>query len=670
MKDLKRWFVTLLIPLFTALSLSAGELRFKDCYASWDEKELKVGNARFERTWACGSQGLKATSFVIKGDSSVTLAQDSKSGNKGERLEVKAVKGKRSVVGSEGIKLDVVVKGADQRLLMWLYPEAGGVLMQQVSGKVVSKDSSKKVVTTGSESATKAGKSKSIAGADTLKFKSIHLRVNEIELMDQTDRHDELFFEREWLLMLNEAGFDIRGCVLNVEDMISGCGAAFVKFAPLPHARHDKKSIDFKVDPRRNSVSAMLGEAPLAVISYRGGRIGFTKAMHDFQRCLRNYRVGRDGLFLSNTWGDRSRDARIKEAFLLKEVAAGAKLGVDIVQIDDGWQKGRSANSVASRGKGVWNGYWAADPEFWNADPERFPNGLECVVDAAKKKGMHFGLWFGPDSSNSASNWKKDADHLLNFYKMGVSYFKIDSMKSHDATSLNNQRAMFDRMLEGSGGNMVFDLDVTAEIRPGYFGLPDIGPLFVENRYTDFHRYWPHQTLRNLWELAQVVDPVRLRMELLNNTRCVEKYKGDPLAPALYRPDALFAITMMASPLGWFEVSNLPAEYVKQMQPLVATWKKERVRMHGGNIVPVGSVPDGVSWTGFASVAAGNSGGYVLLFRELNKDPEFELSLDGLFDGKFRTEVIGGRGEAKLDDGELEVEIPEKLDYIWVKLTK
>ena len=59
----------------------------------------------------------------------------------------------------------------------------------------------------------------------------------------------------------------------------------------------------------------------------------------------------------------------------------------------------------------------------------------------------------------------------------------------------------------------MFDLDVTAEIRPGYFGLPDIGTLFVENRYAKHCSWWPHQTLRNLWSLAEVVDPVRLRME-------------------------------------------------------------------------------------------------------------------------------------------------------------
>ncbi|MFO7937408.1 MAG: alpha-galactosidase [Kiritimatiellia bacterium] len=652
-------------------SLVAGEFRFKECYASWNEQRLKVGNALFERTWAAGEGGIKSISFISKGDSDVVLAQDSEPCNNGESFEISAVKARRSVVGSEGIRLDIAVKGTDLHLSAWIYPQAGGVMLQQLSGKVESESTAENVQTTGAESAGRmpAG-TKMIAGADTLKFKSIHLRVTEIELMDQTDRHDELCFEREWLLMHNEPEIEVRGCVLNVEDVVTGCGVAYIKFAPLPHARQNKSDVDFKINPRGNTVSAILGDFSVAAVCYRGGRIGFTRAVHSFQRCLRNYRAGRDGLFLSNTWGDRSRDKRIQEEFLLKEVSAGARLGVDVVQIDDGWQKGRSANSVFSRGKGVWNGYWAADPDFWDPDPQRFPNGLESVVAAAKKNDMHFGLWFGPDSSGSAENWKRDADHLLSFYKMGVSYFKIDSMKTHDRQSLINQRAMFDRMLEGSSGNMVFDLDVTAEIRPGYFGLPDIGTLFVENRYTDFHRYWPHKTLRNLWELSQVVDPVRLRMELLNNQRNKQKYRNDPLAPALYRADTLFAICMAASPLGWFEVSNLSDDYVNQMQALVATWKKERARWHGGSIIPVGEVPDGVCWTGFVSSATDNNGGYALLFRELNENSMFELPLEGLFSGGLKTEVIGGRGKAELYDNRLKVEIPEKLDYLWVKLMR
>ena len=68
--------------------------------------------------------------------------------------------------------------------------------------------------------------------------------------------------------------------------------------------------------------------------------------------------------------------------------ASGAVAGAEardaaVVQIDDGWQKGRSANSA--KGKGVWNGYWAADPDFWQPDARRFPGGLAPVVRAATR---------------------------------------------------------------------------------------------------------------------------------------------------------------------------------------------------------------------------------------------------------------------------------------------
>ena len=107
-------------------------------------------------------------------------------------------------------------------------------------------------------------------------------------------------------------------------------------------------------------------------------------------------------------------------------------------------------------------------------------------------------------------------------------------------------------VLRESAGRIVFDLDVTAQLRPGYFGMIGTGPLFVENRYTDWHKYWPHQTLRNLWQLAWWVDPCRLRMEFLNQSRNTEKYADDPLAPSRYAPDTLFATVFFANPLGWF----------------------------------------------------------------------------------------------------------------------
>ena len=126
---------------------------------------------------------------------------------------------------------------------------------------------------------------------------------------------------------------------------------------------------------------------------------------------------------------------------------------------------------------------------------------------------------------------------------------------------------------------------------------------------------------------------------------------------------------MMASPLGWFEISELENRTLEEMRTIVARWKLERERMHSGVIYPVGERPDGYAWSGFASVS-GDGGGYVLLFRELNADSTYTLDLGPLFADGVEPTVIGGRGSADVDDGELTVEVGEKLDFIWVRLDR
>ncbi len=496
-----------------------------------------------------------------------------------------------------------------------------------------------------------------------------HLRFVAATLQDQTDNHNELTFESEWLLMPNEAPLKLAGNVFAIENPLSGAGLVFLKLAPLPHARPVRTACDAVVTPGRRQVRFAGQGYPFVTLAYAGGEAGRIAALHGWQRQLRRYDPARDGLFLSNTWGDRSRDARINEAFVLQEVAAGARLGVDVVQVDDGWQKGRTANSAAAKGKGAWNGYWAVDPAFWQPDPVRFPRGLGPVVAAARAHGMQFGLWFGPDSSNGMANWERDAGRLLELHRTdGIDTFKIDSVKATTTATEQNLRRFFDRVLEQSGGRVVFDLDVTAEVRPGYFGLPHVGPLFVENRYTDFHRYWPHQTLRNLWKLAHYVDPLRLRMELLNNRRQTQQYPDDPLAPARYRADTLFAITLCANPLGWFEVSNLPEDYVRELVPLVATWKRERAWWYAGTLLPIGAAPDGVAWTGFASVAADRRGGYLLLFRENSPRDAWRAELPLFAPGRYRLTPLAGEGEAAWQDGVLTARIPAPLRHLWLRV--
>jgi len=512
---------------------------------------------------------------------------------------------------------------------------------------------------------------------DAFVIQPLHLNLTAVELCDQTDLHDNLVFEREYLLHpAAEPLITLRGNLFVFEDRMTGDGFMLLKEAPLPHARPQQTAIDLRV---QWDLVLLLGHGAdaqvasgyaMTLLTYSGGVTGRTAALHQYQRCLRRYETPRDGRFVSNTWGDRNKDGRLSESFMLQEVAAGAKLGVDVVQIDDGWQRGVTSNSVkAQQAGGVWSGFWAADSNFWTHHAERFPRGVEPVIAAARERGMHFGLWFAPDSSHDFANFERDAEQILKLHReKGVNYIKIDGVKAHSRLGEMRLRKFFDLVLEGSKGAVVFDLDVTAEVRPGYWGMMHAGPIFLENRYSDWQRYWPHATLKNLWELSWYVDPARLRMEFLNNARNGEKYGEDPLAPGAYGADYLFASIMLASPLGWFEVSNLPGEFVGKVAPLVAKWREHRAAMHTGWTVPIGERPDGTKFTGFATRCADGRSGYVLIFREVTKGVEGTLALPEWAKGAARVEILGGEGTVVLGDGCARVRMCEPRSFVWAKL--
>jgi len=490
------------------------------------------------------------------------------------------------------------------------------------------------------------------------------------DFQDQTDAHNELLHERSWLLHPADRSLTLRGNAFAIENTLDGSGVVMLLLAPLPHARATPSDWDLAV---RGDAVVINRDTPYRWVTanYTGGQWGRIAACRNLQRQARPYDPDRDGLFLTNTWGDRSRDAHLKTAFVLAEIAAAAKLGADIVQLDDGWQQGVTANSSAARkGGGAWDGFWASDPNFWEVHRERFPDGLAPLAAAATNTGVRLGLWFAPDSSNDAANWRRDADAILKLHREhAINFFKIDALKITSPASETNLRNLFSAVRSESAGKISFDFDITAERRFGYFDLLEHGRLFVENRYTDWHNYWPHHTLRQAWMLSHWIDPVRLRLEWLNHARNDAMYPNDPLAPSQYAPDALFATVMFNSPLGWFESQHLPATYVEQAGPLIKTWKAHREAIHHGAVLPIGSAPDGVAWTGYLSVAPDGRTSYALIFREFNSAARWSVELPAFPLGEARIERLGGDGSATLVDGTLHVEIPDRLRFLWVKMT-
>ena len=669
--------VCLLILFETIPSIGRGEpapaqlaaATFEDCYARWDAHGLTVGNDFCERRWIWTQNQLKSVSFRTKNPDTEWLAPVREAPHSPTEMPAITVEhGHFGPVEAAALRLTLqITNPVVQTWEIKIFPRfAGLVVTTGPRGQTNSIESS--LPGTGIEAnALSTNQSLPSAAGDYFPLAGHHLKMAQAELTDQTDSHNELVAEREWLVAPNESTFTLMGNPVWVENVLTGAGLVLLKLAPCQHATGIKTEPNFSFNPRNGFLSTSADGYPLATLAYQGGRTGLIAILQQFQRHLRVPDYRRDGLFLSNTWGDRSRDARINEAFIRREIAAAERLGIDVLQIDDGWQKGRSRNSA--QGNGAWGGWWAADAHFWEPDPKRFPQGLQPLVTMARTNGIKLGLWFSPDASQQAQNWPRDAECLLAFYReLGINYFKIDGMDTSDRNTAANEKRLFDKVLRDSDQKVVFDLDVTAGNRPGYFGLPDIGPVFVENRYTDWRNYWPHQTLRNLWHLAQYVDPLRLRIELLNQLRNTTNYGADPLAPANYRSDTLFAMAMTANPLAWFEVSGLNDQQMTDLVPLVKIWKQHRARYYAGSLIPIGGLPDGIVWTGFASVAQDQGGGYLLFFRELNDRAEMNFDLTPFFRPDLQASILAGRGSICQTNQHLQVKIPQPLDYLWLQL--
>ncbi|MDP4275438.1 MAG: alpha-galactosidase, partial [Bacteroidota bacterium] len=493
-----------------------------------------------------------------------------------------------------------------------------------------------------------------VAVTDKVRLSGNHWKARSVEFFDVTDRNNTLVQTYDRILYRQEC--QLRGNLLFLENILSGKRLFLLKEAPASSVQLYYPGYDFTVKQGEAKVTGLgVADSDLSGsswtkaygtvmgLSLTNDETGILSSLREYQQSVRTHLPGRDDMILMNTWGDRGQDSKVNEAFCLNELEAAAKLGITHFQLDDGWQTGRSSNSALPGGS--LNNIWT-NPDYWKPNPAKFPNGLKPIVKRGKELDIEICLWFNPSHENSNANWEKDADVLIGLYNSyGIHTFKIDGVNLPDKTSEVNFRKMLDKVVEATRGQVVFNLDVTAGRRGGYNFFNEYGNIFLENRYTDWQNYYPYWTLRNLWMLSRYIPPQNLQTEFLNKWRNADKYGEDPLAPGNYSFDYLFAITMVAQPLAWFEGSGLPREAFSVAES-INKYKQVMNDLHSGIILPVGDEPSGKSWTGFQSQKSGSDEGYVLIFRELNDSKTGKFDLPLLSSGSYHFERIMGCGKS------------------------
>jgi len=492
----------------------------------------------------------------------------------------------------------------------------------------------------------KSDKEGSIQRIGNIPLMDKHWTTTIVSFKEATDYHDNLVSEREILPYRKKESHE--GNVLLATHSQKGAGFFLLKESPLGYSQLYYNGYDFQIDEEAITVHGIgISTQDLTNEWVRGygyaiglgaaKKLELQKALLTYQKQLRRYIPNRDGMILANTWGDRSKDSKMNEAFILKEIEAASKIGITHLQLDDGWQQGISKNSASKSGK-KWEDW---ETEDWQPHTERFPNGLDPIITAAQKKGIEICLWFNPSKINSYQLWERDADILIDYYhRYDIKVFKIDGISLNDKKSESNLRQLFTKVMVATEGKAVFNMDVTAGHRLGYFYFNEFGNIFLENRYTDWGNYYPHRTLRNLWSLASYVPADWLQIEFLNNSRNKNKYKeGDTLAPGNIPLTYTSAITLVAQPLAWMEVSNL--KNTEGLKTQLANYKKVADNIHSNTILPIGEKPSGFSWTGFVSQPSGNQAGYLMVFRENTEENSFEFKIPSLASKVIFTTVLG-----------------------------
>ena len=453
-----------------------------------------------------------------------------------------------------------------------------------------------------------------------------HCKVRTVTLKDVTDQNNILVDESAATIYTRGA-FTAKGQLFFVDAYLDNEMMMLAKEAPCFAGRVHDSAFDLRVEAGSALSMAGIGadmrteadytfDTPLYAVSFAAGkRADLERAWRDYYRLDMQSTLNRGLIAMSNTWGDRNQDAAVCESFMLGEIEQAKRLGVTAVQIDDGWQKGITANSKLAKGTLWGSGYYASDPDYWTPHPDKFPRGLTPIREAADAAGLVLGLWFSPDLADQYENWERDAQTLLGLHRQyGIRFFKLDGIDLKDKQTETRLQKMIARVHTESRGLVTFNFDITAMRRWGYLYRREYGNLFVENRYSDWGNYYPHSTLRTVWMLSRYVPTAKLQMEFLNIRRNAAKYEGDPLAPQLYGIDWAYAAVMFACPLYWMEMTHLEEADAAVLADIASVWKTIAPELAEADVTPVGQEPDGINFTGLRANCGDH--GYLLLFRE------------------------------------------------------
>jgi len=350
------------------------------------------------------------------------------------------------------------------------------------------------------------------------------------------------------------------------------------------------------------------------IIPYTGDSTYGMLALKKFDRM--RYPVKKNDIYImANTWGTGNGRYAARQENVLNEIKTQSGLGIDVQQIDDGWQDknwrpviSKSLNASAN----------SSDQTKYDV----YPNGWNTVKHYASQEGTTLGLW---------AAWQiPEKDLIWNYNHGGFRYFKLDGSYIDTKEKLDDFMNKVRSFILYTRHEARVNLDVTENSpRFGYFYGREYGNIFLENREPHsgsyaFITYRPHLVLRDAWQIAKYTNLNKFQIPIQR----IDEVNRQESEAYLYNNLYSVAIALMGSPI-FFEETHLYSENERErIRNVLEIYKRYRNEIYKGYVFPIGNEPDNASWTGFQDMIPHGGTGYLMLFRELhNAEDAMDIQL-------------------------------------------
>ena len=331
-------------------------------------------------------------------------------------------------------------------------------------------------------------------------------------------------------------------------------------------------------------------------ILYSGGNDEMQLAIKRFDRARYPAFAERDLFILGNTWGPGNPlgNQFTEESFVLKEIPALADLGVDLFQIDDGWQKSQAGSSAS---------------DFL----PKYTNGWNDIKAAGDKYGVKLGLWVSIRNA-------KVSDLKTNLDQLGFISWKVDFDHLANRKDFEDRTSSYREIMKSAWMKTQFTLCPEYDnLRYGWYFAKEYGSIYFRNIQEALPEHLtmvPYHVLRQHWLMSKYFNSNKLQV-MLQNPKRADKTRSDAY---LHDHSYCFAMGLPFIPDFFQSAQFLDKEGHDELKQLISVYKKVRTDMFNCYTFPLGELPSNDTWSGFQMVDDKMGNGYILLFRELHNN--------------------------------------------------